>query len=151
MAFEVPSAPELSPGGEAHVAVRRGKPSRAKVLSIEPKGAGAIVRVKLADPSGTFLLIPPDQFRLVRETAEAAFRVPSTALVENENGVFVITAQQKRASARGVEVLVREADSAVIRAPDSGLRDNDQVVVSRYDEGTVSEIADGASLEVENR
>ncbi len=149
LVFIVEKAPDLQAGGETHVAVGGGKPSRAKVTNVAADANGTKVAVKLADPSGGFIDMQPAKFRLVREFAEPAFRVPTSALIETERGVRVIVSVQKRAMERDIVVLDRDAASAVIKDPSGSLRDGEQIAVNRLDDGEVSSIAAGSFLEIE--
>jgi len=149
LTFELPKSSSLQVGGETYVAVSTGKPSRAKVAEVAPASEGFAVVIRLPDPSGGFLDIGPDKFKLVREFVEPAFRVPITALIEDERGVHVVVAMQKRALEREVIVLERDAASAVIKEASGSLRDGEQIVVARLDEGEVRAIVDGSFLEVE--
>ncbi len=146
--FTLPVSLPVQVGGEAHVAVRGGKPGRAKVSSLTAKEPGAVLEVRLDDPTGTYLEMPPADFQLVREFAEPAYRVPVGAVFGNERGTFVIVAMQKRAQENAVEVLHRDAAHAVIRGVAGSLRDGEQVVTVRLEGGTVSEIGAGAALEI---
>ncbi|MBI5507403.1 MAG: hypothetical protein HY903_01500 [Deltaproteobacteria bacterium] len=149
LSFEVATGAALQVGGETHVAVANGKPSRAKVAAVAPLADGAKVEIRVPDPSGGFLDIDPGKFRLVREFADPAFRVATTALVEDERGVHVVVAMQKRALEREVSILEQDAAAAVIRSSSSSLRDGDQIVIARLDDGDIKSIADGSFLEVE--
>ena len=147
--FELPKTATLQVGGETHVAVGGGKPSRAKVGEVKPGTDGVTVIIWLPDPSGGFLDMEPAKFKLVREFVEPAFRVPASALVEDDRGVHVIVAMQKRALEREVVVLERDAASAVIKEASGSLRDGEQIVIARLDDGEIRTIADGSFLEVE--
>ena len=82
VAFKVPSAGDLQPGGEAHVSVQDGAPSTAKVLAVKEVEGGVQLEVKLVDPAGNFAEMPPAAFRLVRQFVDPAFAVDTTALIE---------------------------------------------------------------------
>jgi HlyD family secretion protein len=149
LTFEVPKTATLQVGGETHIAVGTGKPSRAKIGEVKPGDVSTLVVVRLADPSGGFLDFEPAKFKLVREFAEPAFRIPASSLVEDDRGVHVVVAMQKRALEREVIVLERDLASAVVTEASGSLRDGEQIVVARLDEGEVKAIADGSFLEVE--
>ena len=149
LSFNLPKGASLLAGGETHVAVGNGKPSRAKVGEVNSTAEGSTVVIRLPDPSSGFLEIPPDKFKLVREFAEPAFRIPISALVEDDRGVHVLVAMQKRALEREVIILERDAASAVIREANGSLRDGEQIVIARLDDSEVKAIADGSFLDVE--
>jgi multidrug efflux pump subunit AcrA (membrane-fusion protein) len=148
--FELAEKPDLQPGGQAHVSVSRGAPNLARVLEVTEASTGeATVAVKLPDPSGGFDSIEPGEFRLVQEFADPAFSVPVSAVVEGDEGFYLLVAQQQRAVARSVMVLQRDAVHAVIRDKSGALREGITVVTARTGDLPLSEIPDGSFLEVE--
>lgn len=149
LVYELPATAGLQVGGEAHIAVGNGTPSRAKVVSVTAKGAGQRVEVSLDDPGGGFLKTAPSEFRLVREFVEPAFEVPTSAIIHNERGTHVLIALQGRALERAVDVLQKGLATSVIRDASGALRDADQLVVGLVGEdGDIAKIAEGAPLDV---
>ena len=150
VAFRVASAGDLQPGGEAYVSVQEGAPSSAKVLAVEEVEGGVQLEVKLTDPAGTFAEMPPTAFRLVREFAEPAFAVDTSAVIEDAagGGQWVYVAVGGRAVRRDVEVMERTPLKSVVRSPNGNLRDGDLVVVSYPAEGAVSALLEDAPIEV---
>jgi hypothetical protein len=124
-------------------------PNVARVIRVTEKGEGASVAIKLPDPSGGFQEIEPGEFRLVQEFADPAFSVPASAVVEGDEGYFVLVAQQKRALVRNIIVLQRDALTAVIRDKSGSLRDGVEVIVVHVGEVPLSDIPDGSFLEIE--
>jgi len=149
LTFEVSAKAGLQAGGEVHVSVSRGAPNVARVIRVTEEGDGATVAIKLPDPSGGFQEIEPTKFRLVQEFAEPAFSVPASAIVEGDESSFVLMVQQKRAMARNVVVLQRDALNAVIRDKSGSLRDGIDVVAVHVGEVPLSDIPDGSFLEIE--
>ncbi len=147
LTFEVGTAAELQTGGEAHVARGRGAPNRAKVLEV---GEGGRVVLKLEDPSGGFVDIAPEEFGLVKQFVEPAFRIPTGGLTGAEGAPYVIEALQNSAHWRNVEVLSRDASSVVIRDGTGTLRDGAAIVVGHLEGGNLANIPDGSSLVIEN-
>ncbi|OGQ91760.1 MAG: hypothetical protein A2289_11950 [Deltaproteobacteria bacterium RIFOXYA12_FULL_58_15] len=147
LTFEVGTAAELQTGGEAHVALGRGAPNRAKVLEV---GEGGRVVLKLEDPSGGFVDIAPEEFGLVKQFVEPAFRIPTGGLTGAEGAPYVIEALQNSAHWRNVEVLSRDASSVVIRDGTGTLRDGAAIVVGHLEGGNLANIPDGSSLVIEN-
>jgi multidrug efflux pump subunit AcrA (membrane-fusion protein) len=150
LSFTVKDAGTLASGGEAFVAVARGVPGRAKVITLQAAGDGKKVEVNLADPAGSFVDMAPTEFRLVREFAEPAFQVPVTALFADERGSHLLVELQGRALLRDVEVLSHDAANAVVRDRSGALRDGEHLVVQRVGEGGVGSIVDGSFLEIQN-
>ncbi len=139
----------LQPGGEAFVAVAHGAPIRAKVSAVQPGEVGKVVEVLLADPTGSFVETPPEQFHLVREIVDPAFEIPVGAVATTPAGDHVIVELEGRALMRPVEVMQRDAASAIIRDKSGALRDGEHLVVEKLGEGGVGSIVDGSSLTLE--
>lgn len=152
IAFNVPDAAGRQPGGEAHVVLSRGAPSRAKIDKVSPAEGGTRLEVTIVDPSGGFVDMPPSGFRLVKEFVRQAFSIPVGAVFQGAESDkhFVFVAVQGRAILREVEVLARDASSAIIRSDAGVLRDGEQLVVGRVGDEEIAEIADGSFLETVN-
>lgn len=150
LSFLVTDAGGLAPGGEAFVSVARGKPSAAKVSAVQDAEGGKRIEVNLVDPVGSFVDMPPQEFRLVREFIDRAFEVPAQAVVSDSHGTRVLVEVAGKALAREVEVLSKNAATAVIRDKSGTLRDGERVVVDRVGaEGGVASIVDGSNLDVQ--
>jgi multidrug efflux pump subunit AcrA (membrane-fusion protein) len=147
--FLLDSRPSLEVGGQAYVAVSRGKPNEARVVRMDARDQGVQVAIKMTDPSGAFAAIEPNEFRLVEQYADSAFRIPLGAIIDSGDGTRILIASQKRAFERAVKVVKQEATSAVIQDKSGSLRDGAKVVTSHLDGGKLEDIPDGSFLETE--
>lgn len=151
LVFSLGASSDLQNGGECFVSVARGSPSRAKITNVQKDNSDVKVDISLTDPTSGFAQLSPKEFRLVKEFAEPAFRVPASAVVQDEKGTRVFMALQRRALERDVDVLEQDATSAVIRDTAGTLRQGEQIVVNRIGEpSNVSSIVDGVFLEIIN-
>jgi multidrug efflux pump subunit AcrA (membrane-fusion protein) len=151
--FQVADAGNLQPGGEAYVAVSGGAPGSGKIQAVEAVPGGVKLEVRLADPAGAFTDMDLGAFRLVREFADPAFSVDTTALVEDpgEGKSSVFIALQGRAVRRHVEILAKNPDKSVIRSTSGSLRSGDQIIVSFPAEGAVGSLLDDAQIEAKEK
>ena len=151
LAFLVKDAGGLAPGGEAFVAVSRGLPSRVKVAAVQQAPEGKRIEVTMVDPAGSFVDMPPTDFKLVREFIDPAFEVPATAVYTDERGGHVFIELQGRAIQRDIEVLSRDPAFFIVRDHSGALRDGEHVVTQRLNaEGGVASIVNGSFLELQN-
>jgi hypothetical protein len=149
LTFVVPTKFEIQVGGEVQVAAGRGKPTHAKTRAVVPGADDKQVEVVLADATGAFADMAPGSFRLVREYVEPAFTVPSTAVIKNKRGTYVLLALQNKALERPVEVIEADEASTVLRDSSGALREGVMVVVARVGGGDIDGIPDGSILDVQ--
>jgi hypothetical protein len=142
----------LQPGGEALISVDRGKPIGAKVVTVKENKGSTEVEVNITDPAGSFLVMAPAAFRLVREFADPVYQVDEDVLLRADDGnVEILTAIQGHATRHGVEVLQTEAGLAIVRSRDGAVQDEVQLVVERLDGEGLSTLTDGTSVEIEGQ
>ncbi len=150
LSFELSNGPTFQAGGQAFIAVKKEKPTNAKVRAREDAGNGAKIEIELADPTGAYLVTDPDEFRLVRDYVEPAFDVPSSALSEMEGKAHVFVVRQNRAQAIPVSVLEKDAAEAVVVNEAGALRDGDRIVTADIQTGAVTTLKDGSLLDVQS-
>ncbi|MBN1962120.1 MAG: hypothetical protein JW841_14355 [Deltaproteobacteria bacterium] len=153
LVFNTKNAGQLMPGAESFVSIALGTPSQAKIAAVNDQEGNKQIIVLLNDPAGSFAQIPPKEFRLVREFIERAYEIPTASIVKNNQGTHVLVDVSGRAVSRNVEVLNRNANTAIIRDKSGTLRNGERIIVERIDqeEGGVASIVDGASIEIQQQ
>ncbi len=146
--FEIDGRTALQVGGEAQVAAGRASPSAAKVTGVRVEGARTRIETRLPDPGGNLWSAAPSEFRLLREQADDAFRLPASAVVKSEQGPRVMVVVNDHVAARGVELLGNEGQELIVRGGSGSLRAGDRVVLSRLDDRSLDTLNDGVAVQV---
>lgn len=147
LTFDIAADAPFTAGSQALISVDRGAPSRAKVAEVKKSDSKTHVEISMGDPSGTFAMMDPTKFRLVRELLDPAFRVPMSSIAKakgTKTHVYVIA--QGRALARDIEVIESDAAQAVVRDVSGSLHNGDKLVAASTETGDVGPVTDGAFL-----
>ncbi|MBI3180121.1 MAG: hypothetical protein HYZ27_10695 [Deltaproteobacteria bacterium] len=146
--FEIDGRSQLQVGGEAQVAAGRAPPAAARVSGVRAQGPQTRIEVRLPDPGGNLASMAASEFRLLRELADNAFRVPASAVVKTERGARVWVLLDDRVAERGVDLLGSDGDDLIVRDGSGGLRQGDRLVVGRLDNRSLDTLGDGAAVQV---
>lgn len=148
--FTVPERGSLQMGGEAMVSVQRGNPVAAKVVSIEDGKGGVEIGLEMPDPTRTMLSMRGENFRLLKDFAEPAFKVRPKAVLGDEQHAQLLIFTSGHVARHGVQVLEGQAGDVVVYDPNGALRSDTQVVLERSDGQELTSLADGSAAQAED-
>ncbi|MBT6433817.1 MAG: HlyD family efflux transporter periplasmic adaptor subunit [Deltaproteobacteria bacterium] len=149
--FQVPKFKSSKQGGQGFIVVEGQASQAVTITNVGGKQGARLVSVQFDDPSKEIIYVSADQFRLVREFREPAYRLARAALVNREGKTMIAIMREGRVLWVPVEVLWKDKLMVAVALKDGiDLTAADMVLLGTLDGSALGELDDDDRVVMSN-